>query len=63
MKLTNVGGREDNGLKRKLVHGRVIVFHLDHPIQSRHQLNTNDERLKDVLKNKSIRCDLGIMTD
>jgi glycosyltransferase involved in cell wall biosynthesis len=65
-------GREDSdlvarlfhlGLKRKLVHGRAIVYHLDHPIQSREDLDRNNDRLKNVLEKKLIRCSKGIVRE
>ena len=65
-------GREDSdlvarlyhlGLKRKLVHGRAIVFHLDHPLNSKAQLDKNNARLERVLQEKAIRCERGISTN
>ncbi len=65
-------GREDSdlvarlyhlGLKRKLVHGRAIVFHLDHAEESRDQLSRNDARLNEVLAQKTVRCERGVVQE
>lgn len=65
-------GREDSdlgarlynyGLKRKMVYGRAVVYHLNHPENSRDKLNTNDQRLEDTLKSKRTRCSNGIIKE
>jgi glycosyltransferase involved in cell wall biosynthesis len=48
------------GRQRKLVHGRALVYHLNHPIASRAQVKTNQERLAQVLAARTIRCEKGI---
>lgn len=63
-------GREDADLTARLVHlgrrrrvvwGRAIVFHLNHPIQPRTGLSNNDQRLAAVLAAKSIRANHGLV--
>ena len=65
-------GREDSdlgarlynlGLKRKMVYGRSVVYHLNHPENSRGNLESNDLRLKKTLESKRIRCRNGIIKD
>ena len=48
------------GRQRKLVHGRALVYHLNHPVASRTQLQTNQARLAQVLAARSIRCEAGL---
>ena len=63
-------GREDSdlgarlynfGLKRKMVYGRAVVYHLNHPENSRDKLKTNDQRLESTIKSKKTRCSNGII--
>ena len=62
-------GREDSdlaarlfhlGRKRKFVRGRAVVFHLNHPVASRAQLESNQARLEETLKIKRVRAVSGI---
>ena len=57
-------GREDSdlavrlinaGKKRILLHGQAIVYHLNHPVQSRQQLPENDQRLQNALDSGRIQ--------
>lgn len=48
------------GRQRKLVHGRALVYHLNHPVASRAQVQTNQERLAAVLASRAVRCAQGI---
>jgi glycosyltransferase involved in cell wall biosynthesis len=65
-------GREDSdlgarlynlGLHRKMVYGRAVVYHLNHPKNSRESLNRNDEKLSETIKSKKIRCRSGIIKE
>lgn len=65
-------GREDSdlgarlyniGLLRKIVHGRALVYHLNHPENDRSELSQNDQRLKDTILNKKIRCNNGLLKE
>ncbi len=62
-------GREDSdlgarlfhlGRDRKFVRGRAVVFHLNHPVVSRAQLESNQERLEETLRSKRVRALLGL---
>jgi glycosyltransferase involved in cell wall biosynthesis len=62
-------GREDSdlaarlyhlGRKRKFVRGRAVVFHLNHPVASRAQLESNQARLEETFKTGRVRAVLGI---
>ena len=48
------------GRQRKLVHGRALVYHLNHPVASRAQVQTNQARLAAVLASRAVRCAQGI---
>ncbi len=48
------------GRQRKLVHGRALVYHLNHPVASRAQVKTNQARLAQVLATRAVRCDQGL---
>ena len=48
------------GRQRKLVHGRALVYHLNHPIASRAQVQTNQARLAHVLATRAVRCETGL---
>jgi hypothetical protein len=48
------------GRKRKFVRGRAVVFHLNHPVASRAQLDSNQARLEETLKTGRVRAVLGI---
>jgi hypothetical protein len=62
-------GREDSdlgarlyhlGRVRKFVRGRAVVFHLNHPVASRAQLETNQHRLEETLRTRRIRAIAGL---
>lgn len=62
-------GREDSDLGfrlyhlgrwRKLVHGRAVLYHLNHPVVPRDQLSANEERLQETIYLKKIRCARGL---
>lgn len=64
-------GREDSdlgfrlyhlGRRRKLVHGRAILYHLNHPVVSRDQLSANEDRLQETIRGKKIRCEKGLQS-
>ena len=48
------------GRQRKLVHGRALVYHLNHPIASRDQVQNNQARLARVLATRAVRCVQGL---
>jgi glycosyltransferase involved in cell wall biosynthesis len=48
------------GRQRKFVHGRALVYHLNHPVASRAKVQTNQARLAQVLASRSIRCEAGL---
>ncbi|MBN37174.1 MAG: glycosyl transferase family 2 [Opitutae bacterium] len=63
-------GREDSdlgarlynhGLRRKMVYGRALVYHLNHPENKRDQLVENDRRLEATISSGKIRCNNGIV--
>ena len=51
------------GRPRKLVHGRAIIFHLNHPPASRDNLKSNEARLEETIRRKTIRCRSGIVQE
>jgi len=62
-------GREDSdlcarlyntGISRKMVYGRALVYHLNHPENDRGNLIRNDKLLKEVLSSGKTRCANGI---
>ena len=62
-------GREDSdlgarlynlGLSRKMVYGRALVYHLNHPENKRDQLSQNDKRLKETISSGKTRCTNGL---
>jgi glycosyltransferase involved in cell wall biosynthesis len=65
-------GREDSdlgarlynlGLKRKLVYGRALVYHLNHPENKRDYLEENDKKLEETISRGKIRCTNGLVKD
>ena len=65
-------GREDSdlgarlynlGLLRKMVYGRALVYHLNHPENNREQLSQNDRRLEETISSGKIRCLNGIVKE
>ncbi len=62
-------GREDSdlvlrlyhlGRQRKFVHGRALVYHLNHPPRSRGRLGSNDALLEAARREKRVRCERGL---
>jgi GT2 family glycosyltransferase len=62
-------GREDSdlgarlynlGLRRKMVYGRALVYHLNHPENKRDKLEQNDRRLEATISSGKKRCSNGI---
>lgn len=63
-------GREDSdlgarlynrGLRRKMIYGRALVYHLNHPENKRDRLDANDKRLEETISSGKIRCNNGIV--
>ncbi len=63
-------GREDSdlgarlynlGLRRKMVYGRALVYHLNHPENKRDHLDENDRRLEETISSGKKRCSNGIV--
>ncbi len=48
------------GRHRKLVYGRAIIHHLNHPEIPRDDLPTNHDRLQATLRERRVRCDRGL---
>ena len=58
---SDLGSRIYNlGKKRKFVYGRALVFHLDHPIMPRPNLEQSKARLLEVLRTGRTRCERGL---
>ena len=62
-------GREDSDLAarlfhlgrvRKFVRGRAVVFHLNHPVASRAQLESNQARLDETIATRRVRAVRGL---
>jgi glycosyltransferase involved in cell wall biosynthesis len=62
-------GREDSDLAnrvyhlgrfRKLVYGRAIIYHLNHPLVARTHLQDNQSRLDETIRTRKIRCIKGV---
>lgn len=51
------------GRERKTVHGRAIIFHLNHPLLPRDNVQRNEARLHETLRNRTVRCESGIVKD
>lgn len=65
-------GREDSdlgarlynlGLQRKIVYGRAVVYHLNHPENNRDNLQENNRKLNETIKSGKIRCANGIVKE
>ena len=63
-------GREDSdlcarlynlGISRKMVYGRALVYHLNHPENDRGNLTKNDELLNETLRSGKIWCPKGMI--
>jgi len=48
------------GRPRKFVHGRAIVYHLNHPALSRANFQAGAQRLAETIRSGKIRCERGI---
>ena len=48
------------GLRRKFVHGRAIVYHLNHPPASRAKLPEAEQRLEETLHTRRIKALRGL---
>jgi len=58
---SDLGARLYNlGLLRKIVHGRAIVYHLNHPESPRHNLVKNQDRLQIAMQDKKYCCERGL---
>ena len=62
-------GREDSdianrlyhlGRLRKFVYGRMLIYHLNHPILSRNRLDDNHSRLEQTIAERRIRAVKGL---
>ena len=61
---TDVGIRLYNaGLQRKIVYGRAVIHHLNHPESPRHELSSNRSKLDQTIKEKIIRCQKGLVDE
>jgi glycosyltransferase involved in cell wall biosynthesis len=58
---SDLGARLYNlGHKRKFVHGRALVFHLDHPELNKDHLPESLARLKETIELGKTRCEHGL---
>lgn len=48
------------GLRRKLVHGRAIIFHLNHPLVPRDRLGDNQALLDQTIAERRVRARKGL---
>jgi GT2 family glycosyltransferase len=48
------------GIQRRDLRGRALCFHLWHPPLSRASLSANDRLLKKTVREKKLRCELGL---
>ncbi|MEX2466451.1 MAG: glycosyltransferase family 2 protein [Gemmatimonadota bacterium] len=48
------------GLRRKLVYGHAVTFHLNHPTLPRDHLATSQARLEETWRTGRVRCELGL---
>jgi len=48
------------GRPRKLVHGRAIVFHLNHPSLPKNHVAESLAKLDETIRSRRIRCDQGL---
>lgn len=51
------------GRQRKFVYGRVITFHLNHPLAPRGQYAASLARLAETIASRKIRCQRGLEKD
>jgi glycosyltransferase involved in cell wall biosynthesis len=58
---SDLGTRVYNlGRQRKFVYGRAIVYHLDHPVMPRENLETKRLRLEETIRTGKTRCEMGL---
>ena len=61
---SDLGARMYNsGLKRKVVYGRALVYHLNHQENERKNLKKNDRLLQETIQNGKVRCKNGIIKE
>jgi glycosyltransferase involved in cell wall biosynthesis len=48
------------GRPRKFVYGRAVVYHLNHPMASRHHVAESQARLAETIRTRKLRCELGL---
>jgi glycosyltransferase involved in cell wall biosynthesis len=48
------------GLRRKLVHGRAVIFHLNHPLAPRDRLGDNQALLDQTIAGRRVRARKGL---
>jgi GT2 family glycosyltransferase len=49
-----------NGITRRVVHGRAIVYHLDHPLAERDRAKSNRDRFEAGVAAGRLRCEHGL---
>jgi len=58
---SDLGTRVYNlGRKRKFVYGRAIVYHLDHPVMPRDNLEAKRKWLEDTIRSGKTHCERGL---
>ena len=58
---SDLGARLYNlGNHRKLVYGRAIVYHLNHPELSKEHVPESKARLQNTVDSKRVRCTRGL---
>jgi hypothetical protein len=58
---SDLGTRVYNlGHPRKFVYGRAIVYHLDHPVMPRDNLDKKRALLEDRIRSGQTRCERGV---
>ena len=61
---TDLGVRLYNaGLRRKIVYGRAVIHHLNHPESPRYELSSNRSKLDQAIQGKIIRCQKGLVDE
>ena len=58
---SDLGTRVYNlGRRRKFVYGQAIVYHLNHPVAPRDNLEAKKQALAETIRTRKIRCELGV---
>jgi glycosyltransferase involved in cell wall biosynthesis len=58
---SDLGTRVYNlGRRRKFVYGRALVYHLDHPVMPRDNLEAKRTWLKETIRSGKTRCERGL---